>query len=451
MMKKLCRNITILILAAAITAACANILEPPAVNRDEGTGTVYIVIEGAGAGERTLAPAPGNFSRYTASFSGPASQADLDLSGGSGSVNLAPGSWTLTVTAYTGADPAYTAVGRGSATVSVVSGQTANADITITPIPGSGPGSLSYSVTLPAVDNASLSLTNMETATAVSGMPIDLKAAAGGGAGTVSAVLGNLNAGYYLLNIHLEQAGKYAGRTEVVHIYQGLETSAEYGFSEADFMAVVALTGGVWEDGNMAVSGQQYYRFAVTQGRSYAVYWNDYYGGDGTKTLDIRMSAYYESTGTSIFSNADSGYNTPQSFTALSGDTVILRAAPYSSGGTGTYAVLYGEVMPLTDGTAAAGTIAAGGIKLYSFSAAANTAYTVSWEDAADQAGSSYTGDIQVTAYRGSIGSNLLFNNADSGYSAPQMVSYSSAATIYLKVAGKTGAGGTYSVMYQQQ
>jgi formylglycine-generating enzyme required for sulfatase activity len=444
MMKKIDGTITILILAAAmiVLAACANMLEPPRANRDERTGTVYIAIDGNSAAARTLAPDPVNFTRYTASFSGPASQDELEITGEGASVNLAPGEWEITVTAFAGTAAA---AGRGSAEVTVESDQTVTADITIVPIIESGRnGTLRYSVSIPSVDSATLSLVNMTSNTAASGTPVNLKDAADSSGGVAANTL-NLAAGYYLMTISLIQGGKYAGRTEVVHIYGGLETAAEYAFTEVDFWLGLSLADGVWHDGNMAVSGADYYRFPVTAGASYAVYWNDKYSGPG-KTLDIGISAYYENDGASIFSGDNGGYDTPVSFIAASDGNVIIRVV---SSGVGTYAVLYSEIIPLSNGAAETGAITAGGVKLYSFLANANMAYEVSWEDSGDQAGSSYTGDITVTAYRGSIGPSYILSNCnavDSGYATPQTVNSSlyNSATIYLKVAGVTG--GTYSV-----
>jgi hypothetical protein len=94
----------------------------------------------------------------------------------------------------------------------------------------------------------------------------------------------------------------------------------------------------------MTINGSEYHRFSVTAGETYEVYWNDSYQGNSTKTLDIRASAYYETSEVSIFSGVDSGYTTPQVFTAASNGNVIIRIYPYSSGSIGTYAVKYNTV-----------------------------------------------------------------------------------------------------------
>jgi uncharacterized repeat protein (TIGR02543 family) len=229
-----------LILAAALAAlaACANTLDPPQLKQKAETGTVYIVIDGDSSGARTLAPAL-TITRYTASFAGPETRADVNITGGSGSVSLAPGDWTITVTAFTGAEP-YDETGRGSAAVTVVSGETATADIIIGPITGDGRnGDFSYSVTIPTVDSATLSLVDVAADTTVDGAPIDLKAAAI--SETATGALTDLDAGYYLMTIRLKQDGKYAGRTEVVHIYDGLETEAVYVFTDSDFPLAVTF------------------------------------------------------------------------------------------------------------------------------------------------------------------------------------------------------------------
>jgi hypothetical protein len=184
---------------------------------------------------------------------------------------------------------------------------------------------------MPAVDSASLSLTYMDN-TAVFDPPFDL---------TVSSTgTWNLTTGYYLMNIRLEKNGTYAGRTEVVHIYHALTTRAEYVFTEDDFRIGVMLPDGEWKDGDMTGSGPEYYWFPVTSGNIYEVYWNDSTSGTG-KTLDIKISAYYESAGSAIFNGDDGGYNTPETFTAPSNDNVIVRVEPFYGGNTGTYAVKY--------------------------------------------------------------------------------------------------------------
>jgi hypothetical protein len=78
---------------------------------------------------------------------------------------------------------------------------------------------------------------------------------------------------------------------------------------------------------------------------AYRIWWNDSAQGDGTKTLDVKVSAQWYVTNASINSDVNAGYTsagitiTPNS----AGNTgyVVLKVEPSSSGGTGTYGIAY--------------------------------------------------------------------------------------------------------------
>ena len=105
----------------------------------------------------------------------------------------------------------------------------------------------------------------------------------------------------------------------------------------------IPLTENIWVN-DYIISGigvsAVWYSFNVTSGTTYRVWWNDSYAGNSTKTLDVKVSAYY-SNGTSIFTGEDSGWSTARSFTASSSGTVKIKVEPYSSGSTGTFAIVY--------------------------------------------------------------------------------------------------------------
>ena len=104
----------------------------------------------------------------------------------------------------------------------------------------------------------------------------------------------------------------------------------------------ILLTAGTWANGSItSTASAVWYSFSVTSGTTYYVWWNGGYTGfgDGTKTLDIKTSAYY-SNGTAIFTAVNQGWTSPRSFTASSSGTVKIKVEPYS-GGTGTFAVAY--------------------------------------------------------------------------------------------------------------
>jgi hypothetical protein len=101
------------------------------------------------------------------------------------------------------------------------------------------------------------------------------------------------------------------------------------------------LTLSTWLNGTItSTTNTVWYSFSVTSGTTYRVWWNDSYEGNSTKSLDVKVSAVY-SNGTSIFTNVDSGWTTAQSFTANQTGTVKIKVVPYSSGDTGTFAVVY--------------------------------------------------------------------------------------------------------------
>ena len=103
------------------------------------------------------------------------------------------------------------------------------------------------------------------------------------------------------------------------------------------------LTENTWADGNITSSTpnrEVWYKFDVTNGTPYYIWWNDSKNGDGTKTLDVKVTAYY-SNGANAFSETDSAWNSVKSFTANQNGTVTIKVVPYTSGDTGTFVIVY--------------------------------------------------------------------------------------------------------------
>jgi fibronectin type 3 domain-containing protein len=191
--------------------------------------------------------------------------------------------------------------------------------------------------------------------------------------------------------------------------------------SQSSFVtALRILSDNVWFDGTMTANGIHNYQFNATQGNTYRIYWNDSYEGDHTKTCDIAVSAYWEDTGTSIFSGVDSAYTTPRTINASRSGTIILRVQGYSSSNTGTYAIKY-TVGALT--TAPTGITASTSI----------TGIAVSWN--------SLSGAGSYRIYRAAtstgtytfVGTSDTTSYSDTGLSAP--------TTYYYKVSGYNTAG----------
>jgi len=103
------------------------------------------------------------------------------------------------------------------------------------------------------------------------------------------------------------------------------------------------LTADIWDNGTITSgTSAQWYSFTATVGTSYYVWWNDSGQGNSTKTLDVRVSAYYGHDGTSIFTNYDSAYSSPRSVVYYGEDTTIyIKVEPYYSSNTGTFSVVY--------------------------------------------------------------------------------------------------------------
>jgi len=107
------------------------------------------------------------------------------------------------------------------------------------------------------------------------------------------------------------------------------------------------LTSGTSHSGTITKDGFYWYAFPVTQGTTYRVWWNDSYSGNSTKTGDIIVGARYaggniifggSGTAWSLASVVDSGYTTPQTFTATETGNVYIRVRGYSAG---TFSIVY--------------------------------------------------------------------------------------------------------------
>jgi hypothetical protein len=237
------------------------------------------------------------------------------------------------------------------------------------------------------------------------------------------------------------------------------------------------LTADQWTDGAITSSTREvWYSFNVTNGTTYRVWWNDNdayaTGGDGTKTLDVKVSGYY-SDETVIFNEIDNGWSTPTTatrfFTANKSGTVYVKVIPFSTVGTpaGPFGIVYSSTAttrreipitpisptPLTANAWADGEItsASNGEAWYSFSAPAGNTYYVWWNDG----GGSTTGnglktlDVRVTAYYadGTLVTN--FSNYDTAWGTPRSFTQTADATVYLKVTPYTsGRIGTYGIVY---
>jgi formylglycine-generating enzyme required for sulfatase activity len=226
-----------------LLAGCSN----PATNSPAGeTGRISLSvgIEGAEAlvsanqqnvVARTVVPAfnPDPFTKYEALFtatSGGQTHGPVAISaaGTTSPVTLAVGTYTVTVTAYTGSGP-FTAAAEGVVTGIVVSqGTTTTANVLLGPRNGEGTGTFRYDITTPAGASGTLTVTKQD-GTAVSGGTITLPAGQQT-SGTIS-----LPPDYYRARVSLSRGAEHAGLIEALHIYRGLESVLTRVYTEGNF------------------------------------------------------------------------------------------------------------------------------------------------------------------------------------------------------------------------
>jgi hypothetical protein len=228
-----------IILCIAALAGCQNPFErPEEASVPRGRGRVVVTIGASADGSaRTIAPDTTEFAKitsYTLTFSGPEAVDPVEIGqygGGGTAVDLPAGSWTISAVGYMRKGGENIAVAEGSAPVKVSDGSDAAANIVLGPSTGGSiRGTLGYSVELDVYkpDKAEIiintaegvavnTITLVREASLNSSGEIDL----GINTGAVS-----LDPGEYMVRIRLEKKyggdTKYAGFTEVVHIYPGL-------------------------------------------------------------------------------------------------------------------------------------------------------------------------------------------------------------------------------------
>jgi hypothetical protein len=229
----------------------------------------------------------------------------------------------------------------------------------------------------------------------------------------------------------------------------------------------IALATDVWANGEITSSIREvWYSFTVTSG-TYRLWWNDGYsgGGDGSKTLDVKVSGFF-SDGTSIFTDADTGWSAARTITATANDTVYLKVAPYSTSGSGTFGIVYSDnattrplvpvVLPSTATPLTAGVWTDGSLTSsireawYSFSVTSGIAYRVWWNESGDYGDGSKT--LNVTASAWYSNGNNIFEGVTSAWYSTTESSFTPAAngTVYVKITpySSTTATGTFAITY---
>jgi hypothetical protein len=227
-------------------AGCSNILEAPQQKEYAGLSGVEVSI---GGGARTLLPGV-DLLYYTLAFTGEGKEpVNRTLNGADSlSVPLEPGTWTLNVTGYLNAEEAgagTNALAEGSAAVTVSAGRSTPVRVELRAIEeASGTGTLNYTVNFPdQVEKAALKLVpitgagNTQTITVKNDSTVNKSGSQDG-----------LAAGYYRIILELSyydaEAGltKRAEKSQVAHIYAGMETDLTETFGEDAFSSTPTFT-----------------------------------------------------------------------------------------------------------------------------------------------------------------------------------------------------------------
>jgi hypothetical protein len=212
--------------------------DSPLADKQQGIDSVGAVVVSIGTptdanGTRTIYPTFDGLTRYELTFpDGPVAHEPEAITKDGGTVTLPVGAWTITATAYSGEGNAQTASARGSAAVTIEKGKSVQASIILGPIPTGTAGTLRYSITAP--ENVAGKLT--------------LRPTAGGGDIEITLPvesnkdIRSLPAGEYLLFVSLTRNDKRAGKTEVLHIYSGMESEVEFSFTADDFIVAETVS-----------------------------------------------------------------------------------------------------------------------------------------------------------------------------------------------------------------
>jgi hypothetical protein len=227
----------ILLCAALMMVGCSDVLAPPDGLKKGG---LRINVSSGQAASRTLFPTA-NFTKYVLSFSGPASHADVSLTGKETSVtvsDLAAGAWTVTAVGYVMINGTEYAAAQGSGNVNVVSGTFQSLDLTIRASMEGANGFFTYSVNFPPtrVNRAELCIYPFGGSEWYG----DYRNLFDDPSGSIS-----LAPGYYMMIIRLSNNYQTAGHTEVVYICSNMETEANYTFTDTDFTDTITIGGTV--------------------------------------------------------------------------------------------------------------------------------------------------------------------------------------------------------------
>jgi hypothetical protein len=171
------------------------------------------------------------------------------LSAREGSVELMPGTWTITARAYTGEDEDYTLTAVGSKTVDLSAGEVLSVAVPLSMIlgdhgTGEETGSLSYFIEFPsgAYTSKTLKIYNIDDLQGTALAQVNLGSSPASG-----SIAGGLAPNVYAAEVVLTNSAKRitARYLTSVHVYAGKNTYFGYTFEASTFDALIPVTGSV--------------------------------------------------------------------------------------------------------------------------------------------------------------------------------------------------------------
>jgi len=207
--------------------------------------------------------------------------------------------------------------------------------------------------------------------------------------------------------------------------------------------ATITLNAGLWADGTVSSSGEQWYKFTATASTNYI------HASFGTLSssngVNVQM---YNSSGSTVGDQTRLySSNLSTSRTLTSGQTYYIKVTPYSSSYSGTYQIAFNSsgatpspTITLIAGVWADGTISSTGEQWYKFTATASTNYI----------------HVSIGGLNSPNGVNVQMYNSSGATVGPQTtlsnnstsLSVTSGQTYYIKVTPYSSYTGTYKIAF---
>jgi hypothetical protein len=223
--------------------------------------------------------------------------------------------------------------------------------------------------------------------------------------GEVYSPLGNTSAASYTDTTVVAGSSYYYAVSAVVNGLETGKSSVVFGFAE-EYFALPALANRRLVP--LTEKQKHYYRFPVTSGESYTLTLEN--GNSQDASSDIRMAAW-QNNGTTIFTNAYSGYTAPRAFTAAATGYVTVEVNNvYGSTRLNYMAYFFGTSGEIDNGVSALPPAMVTGFKVTNPLA---SSITLGWDSVPEAVSYNIYRSSTSTAAPGKIGSSSSASYTD--------------------------------------